>query len=67
MMGSANISAALQKFNRKERFWVIRNAFGGQVEYLCPEFLVRLNDALSGRIGDRLDRETAWWAIDYHY
>ena len=65
-MGSPKIAATLQKFNRKERFWVIQNAFGAQVKHLCPEFLMRLSDVLSGRIAHPLEKETAWWAIDYH-
>lgn len=27
---------------------------------------MRLNDVLSGRIAHPLEKETAWWAIDYH-
>lgn len=60
-----DIAATLQKFNRKERYWVIRNAFGAGVEHLCPNFWQCLQATLKGRI-DHLHREAAWWAVDYH-
>lgn len=61
-----DIASTLRRFNRKERYWVIRNAFGAKVEHLCPEFWKRLQKGLQGRI-DHLHPEAAWWAVDYHF
>jgi hypothetical protein len=60
-----DIASTLRRFNRKERYWVIRNAFGAKVEHLCPKFWTRLQTVLKPRI-DHLHRENAWWAVDYH-
>jgi hypothetical protein len=52
---------ALRKFNRKERYWLIRNALGENSEKLDPKFRESLDEALSIQV-----REDAWWAMDYH-
>ena len=53
----------LQRFNRKERYWVIRNALGaeGQPAPLSAEFRATLSKTIGrGVPGD------AWWGMDYH-
>jgi hypothetical protein len=52
---------ALRKFNRKERYWLIRNALGENSEKLDPKFRKSLDEALSIQVP-----EDAWWAMDYH-
>lgn len=52
---------ALRKFNRKERYWLIRNALGENSEKLDPKFRESLEGALSIQVP-----ENAWWAMDYH-
>jgi hypothetical protein len=54
---------ALKKFNRKERYWLIRNALGeksGKLD-LDPEFCNSLQERLSITVP-----KDAWWAMDYH-
>jgi hypothetical protein len=52
---------ALEQFNRKERYWLLRDCLGEQ--YLCPNFREKLSQTLGG-----LDiPHNAWWAIDYHW
>lgn len=57
---------ALKKFNRKERYWLIRNALGDNSEILHldldPGFLELLEEMLL----DVKVPENAWWAVDYH-
>jgi hypothetical protein len=52
---------ALKKFNRKERYWLIRNAFGENSRKLDPKFLRSLEGEHSIKVP-----ENAWWAMDYH-
>jgi hypothetical protein len=70
------LAATLQKFNRKERYWVIKNALGEQgcgqggepaepKLKLSPGFYCRLQEALGGSI-DVVDSDEVWWAVDYH-
>lgn len=56
-----NLTAALARFNRKERYWLIRNALGPSSEWLDAGFRARLAKA----IGADLPAD-AWWAMDYH-
>jgi hypothetical protein len=53
----------LKLFNRKERYWLIRNALGeGRAEIpLSNGFRRRLTESIGIEIP-----VTAWWAIDYH-
>jgi len=53
----------LQSFNRKERYWVIRNALGteGQPLPLSPQFRETLQQAVNRPVP-----ENAWWGMDYH-
>ena len=52
---------ALMKFNRKERYWLIRSALGEASKALDPHFLDRLQ-----ALGITVPRD-AWWAMDYHF
>ncbi|MDP3227863.1 MAG: hypothetical protein Q8N13_07780 [Acidovorax sp.] len=55
------IVEALKKFNRKERYWVIRNALGPGSDQLGEKFRRDLQQTIGLEIpGD------AWWSIDYH-
>lgn len=56
-----DFSALLQRFNAKERAWVIENAIGKSA--LSEAFRLRLSEAL--RLKDTI-APTAWWSIDYH-
>lgn len=53
----------LRSFNRKERYWVIRNALGvaGQPIPLSPQFRETLQKTINRPIP-----EDAWWGMDYH-
>jgi hypothetical protein len=55
---------ALQMFNRKERYWLIRNALGKTSEELDPNFRKLLKDELSIEVPEK--PEIVWWAMDYH-
>lgn len=55
------IVEALKKFNRKERYWVIRNALGPTSNQLGEGF----RSDLQRTIGIEIP-EDAWWSIDYH-
>lgn len=60
-----SIAKTLQRFNRKERYWVVRNALGEASERLSPVFCERLQAVLAPR-NVHIDPGRAWWAIDYH-
>ncbi|BAV49371.1 Uncharacterized protein MLTONO_4468 [Mesorhizobium loti] len=53
----------LKLFNRKERYWLIRNALGerGKDLPLSNSFRKELGDVIKVAIP-----KNAWWAIDYH-
>ena len=64
---------ALDRLNRKERFWLLSDAVGREVPdnvkraiVLNPKFIEKLQNTL--RTGDNptLTIEDAWWAFDYH-
>jgi hypothetical protein len=59
----ATISDTLQSFNRKERYWLVRNCLGSAP--LNESFLKRLSYELSSRDVQPIP-STAWWAVDYH-
>lgn len=63
---SIDISETLRRFNRKECYWVIQSAFTSKVSSVCPKVWHTLRTTLGGRI-DHLDREAAWWSIDYQF
>ncbi len=53
----------LKAFNRKERYWLLRNALG------APALELLLSGAFRDRLGKLLDTDIpsdAWWAMDYH-
>ena len=52
------LTDALAAFNRKERYWLIRNALGPGAETLGADFRRRLGDAIGLTIPD-----DAWWAM----
>ncbi len=52
---------SLEKFNRKERYWLLKNALKSDSMVLGEEF--RKN--LGKKIGISIP-ENAWWAMDYH-
>lgn len=55
------IVEALKKFNRKERYWVIRNALGPTSNQLGEGFRADLQRTIGIEIP-----QDAWWSIDYH-
>ncbi|MER8445623.1 hypothetical protein NKH52_20755 [Mesorhizobium sp. M1066] len=55
--------SALDRFNRKERYWLLREAVG--LQPLSQVFRAKL-DAIFGPEADVRVPENAWWAIDYH-
>ena len=55
------IVEALKKFNRKERYWVVRNALGPTSNQLGEGFRADLQRTIGIEIP-----EDAWWSIDYH-
>jgi hypothetical protein len=53
----------LKLFNRKERYWLIRNALGQNSGDLP------LSDSFRQKLGKEIGTEIpveAWWALDYH-
>lgn len=56
-----NLVEALRQFNRKERYWLIRNALGPRSGQLGEDFRHEIGALLGIRIP-----EDAWWAMDYH-
>lgn len=56
-----NLVKALARFNRKERYWLIRNALGPSSARLDDAFLYKLKLAIGKEVPP-----DAWWAMDYH-
>ncbi|ACE89848.1 hypothetical protein RHECIAT_CH0000862 [Rhizobium etli CIAT 652] len=54
---------SLQRLNRKERYWLLRNALGqtGADLPLSRSFLERLGEEIGKCVSP-----SAWWAMDYH-
>lgn len=52
---------ALKRFNRKERYWLLRNALGADFERLDKQFMEQLGRTVGVSIP-----EDSWWAMDYH-
>ena len=60
------LARTLERFNRKERHWLIRDALGPAAAKLDEPFLRRVEQAVRVRDpGFNVDLN-AWWAIDYH-
>lgn len=59
----SRLTACLEDFNRKERYWLIRNALGDPDELLplSPSF----RETIAKETGLDIPAD-AWWAIDYH-
>jgi len=59
----------LRRFNRKERYWLLRNALGTENNNLYlplgADFLHKVLNAL--KIPGFPAREEVWWAMDYHF
>lgn len=70
----SSLVKALDRLNRKERFWLLSDAVGREIPdnvrrqiVLSPGFIVKLQNEL--RTGDHPNLtipEDAWWAFDYH-
>lgn len=50
----------LEKFNRKERFWLLRDLIGSPFLLISPEFRSKLEHEINRRIPEKV-----WWAFDY--
>ena len=53
----------LERFNRKERYWLLRFALGADRFRLSRQFLDKVQEAVGLR--ERIP-DDAWWAMDYH-
>jgi hypothetical protein len=52
---------SLQRFNRKERYWLLQNTLNAESMHLSSKF----REALQEETGIFIP-EDAWWAMDYH-
>jgi len=62
----SDLVRALERFNRKERNWLVRDALGAGAVALCPNFRGRLSECMrlvepGADVPDR-----AWWSTDFH-
>jgi hypothetical protein len=65
-MSRKTLTQCLEVFNRKERYWLIRNCCGNGENLALPlgeKFRAKL-EAINELRG--IDFENAWWAMDYH-
>lgn len=66
-MSSKTLAQCLEVFNRKERYWLIRNCCGNGTDLSLP-----LSDAIIEKLTKKFtellnaDLKNAWWAMDYH-
>ncbi|WP_162238948.1 hypothetical protein [Methylobacterium sp. Leaf85] len=60
------LAEALQRFNRKERHWLVRDALGETSRRLDCNFLKRVEAAVRCRDSTFSADPAAWWAIDFH-
>lgn len=56
----------LQRFNRKERNWLIRDALGDGAKSLSADFRARVAGVLQKHDPAIAIPASAWWATDYH-
>ncbi len=56
----------LKKLNRKERYWLLRNAIGEKFLQLDESFICELQKALEDEDSGIEIPKNAWWAMDYH-
>ena len=66
-MSRKTLTQCLEVFNRKERYWLIRNCCGNGDDLALP-LNDGLIDTLAGEFKELLsvDLKNAWWAMDYH-
>jgi len=65
-MSRKTLTQCLEVFNRKERYWLIRNCCGNGVDLSLPlsaEFIDKLNALKELK---EINFSNAWWAMDYH-
>lgn len=64
---STTLVQTLQAFNRKERYWLLRDALGtpGAQVPLSEDFRERLS-SITEKTVERPVPKDAWWAMDYH-
>ena len=63
----SGIDTHLRAFNRKERYWLLRNAIGSKFELLDRYFLNEISQALTkDRVAIEIP-ENAWFSFDYHF
>lgn len=60
------LARTLERFNRKERHWLIRDALGPAAVKLDDPFLRRVEQAVRVRDPAFNVALNSWWAIDYH-
>jgi len=60
------IATTLKRFNRKERYWVVRTALGSHGETLDAGFCAALERVLSDK-EVKINPREAWWGMDYHF
>lgn len=60
------IATTLKRFNRKERYWVVRTALGPHSETLDAGFCAALERVLSDK-KVKINPREAWWGMDYHF
>ncbi len=60
------LARTLERFNRKERHWLIRDALGPAAAKLDEPFLRRVEQAVRVRDPAFNVDHNSWWAIDYH-
>ena len=63
MTEAATLPALLDALNRKERFWLLRQAIGEPFGSLSEDFLRAIEEQLGSDVMIPTD---PWWAFDYH-
>lgn len=56
----------LQRFNRKERYWLLHDALGAGFKSLSNEFRSKIAGAISTPARSVTIPPDAWWSFDYH-
>lgn len=67
-MNTPTLVDCLKLFNRKERYWLLKNALGSGENLSLPlneEFLAKVLKAAA--IPADVNRDDIWWAMDYHF
>lgn len=66
-MSRKSLTQCLEIFNRKERYWLIRNCCGNGADLSLPlsdEIIEKLKKEFKELLN--ADLNNAWWAMDYH-